>query len=162
LRVLDQFARRTIGVAVQPVAVDGPALCRMFNRAIAGHDLPLRLSFDHDPLLKYRQWMANLRILDVEPVRAVPHVPVSHPFVERLIGTVRREYLDHILFWNVNDLEKKLGAFEHYYITHRAHQGLNGKTPSEMSEGRAPPQANLHNYDWQSHCKGLFTLPVAA
>jgi len=113
LLVMDQFTRRIIGVAVQPVAVDGPALCRMFNRAIAGHDLPLRLSFDHDPLFKYRQWAANLRILQVQPIRSVPHLPVSHPFVERLIGTVRREYLDHILFWNVNDLEKKLEAFKH-------------------------------------------------
>jgi len=26
-------------------------------------------------------------------------VPVSHPFKERLIGTIRREYLDRILFW---------------------------------------------------------------
>ena len=28
-----------------------------------------------------------------------PYVPLSHPFVERLIGTIRREYLDHMLFW---------------------------------------------------------------
>ncbi len=28
-----------------------------------------------------------------------PHVPLSHPFVERLIGTMRREFLDHVLFW---------------------------------------------------------------
>ena len=32
--------------------------------------------------------------------KAVPHVPLSHPFVERLIGTRRREFLDHLLFWN--------------------------------------------------------------
>ena len=162
LLVMDQFTRRIIGVAVQPVAVDGPALCRMFNRAIAGHDLPLRLSFDHDPLFKYGQWAANLRILQVQPIGSVPHLPVSHPFVERLIGTVRREYLDHVLFWTANDLEKKLEAFKHYYNAHRVHQGLNGTAPRELAEGRAPPQANLHDYDWHSHCKGLFTLPVAA
>ena len=27
----------------------------------------------------------------------VPYVPLPHPFVERLIGTIRREYLDHML-----------------------------------------------------------------
>ena len=27
-------------------------------------------------------------------IKTVPYVPLSHPFVERLIGTVRREYLD--------------------------------------------------------------------
>jgi len=35
----------------------------------------------------------------------------SHPFVERLIGTIRREFLDQTLFWNAVDLEKKLGMF---------------------------------------------------
>ena len=32
---------------------------------------------------------ANLRILEIDEIKTVPHVPLSHPFVERLIGTVR-------------------------------------------------------------------------
>jgi hypothetical protein len=32
----------------------------------------------------------------VSEIKSVPHVPLSHPFVERLIGTVRRELLDHV------------------------------------------------------------------
>ena len=35
-------------------------------------------------------------------------VPRSYPFVERLIGTTRREFLDHVLFWNARDLEEGL------------------------------------------------------
>ncbi len=42
---------------------------------------------------------SNLRILEVTEIKTVPYVPLSHPFVERLIGTIRREYLDHMLFW---------------------------------------------------------------
>ena len=45
----------------------------------------------------------------------VPYVPLSHPFVERLIGTIRREYLDRILFWTTADLEAKLIDFQQYY-----------------------------------------------
>ena len=96
LVAMDQYSRRIIGFAVQPMAVDGPALCRMFNEVVTGVTPPTRLSFDHDPLFEFLQWKANLSILDIEPVRSVPHVPVSHPFVERLIGTIRREYLDHV------------------------------------------------------------------
>jgi putative transposase len=42
----------------------------------------------------------------------VPYVPLSHPFVERLVGTIRREYLDQTLFWTTADLEEKLQAFQ--------------------------------------------------
>ena len=41
----------------------------------------------------------NLRVLEITEIKTVPRVPVSHPFIERLIGTIRREYLDRILFW---------------------------------------------------------------
>ncbi|WP_129782470.1 DDE-type integrase/transposase/recombinase [Peristeroidobacter soli] len=93
--VMDQFTRRIVGFAVQPGVVDGPALCRMFNQVIAGAPtLPQCLSSDHDPLFQFHRWRANLRKLEVSEIKTVPHVPLSHPFVERVIGTVRRELLD--------------------------------------------------------------------
>jgi hypothetical protein len=52
----------------------------------------------------------------VREIRTVPYVPLSHPFVERLIGTVRREYLDRDLFWTTADLEMKLLDFQHYLM----------------------------------------------
>ena len=55
LVVMDQYSRRIIGFGVQAVAVDGVALCRMFNQAIVGQVLPVRLSFDHDPLFQFQQ-----------------------------------------------------------------------------------------------------------
>ena len=93
---MDQFSRRIIGFGVQKGAVDGVALCRMFNQAIAGQGLPVRLSSDHDPLFRLEHWKANLRILKIETIHTLPHGPVSLPLVERLIGTIRREYLDAV------------------------------------------------------------------
>jgi transposase InsO family protein len=98
LVVMDQFTRRIIGFAVHAGDVDGSSLCRMFNHVISRQPLPRHLSTDHDPLFRYHRWQANLRVLDIEPVKTVPYVPVSHPFVERLIGSVRREFLDQTLF----------------------------------------------------------------
>ena len=80
----------------------------------------------YDPLFLYHQWQANLRILDVDEIKTVPYTPLSHPFVERLIGTIRREYLDHTLFWNACDLERKLEEFRQYYNAHRVHTSLDG------------------------------------
>src|SRR4051812_45986274 len=88
--------------------MDGVALCRMFQRAIRCQGLPKYLSTDRDPLYRFHQWQANLRVLEITEIKTVPHVPLSHPFVERLIGTIRREYLDLILFWSTADLETKL------------------------------------------------------
>jgi hypothetical protein len=46
----------------------------------------------------------------VTEIKTVPYVPLSHPFIERLIGTIRREYLDHILFWTTADLQRRYPA----------------------------------------------------
>ena len=162
LVVMDQFTRRIVGFGVQAAAVDGPALCRMFNQAIAGQGPPTRLSTDHDPLFRFHRWQANLRILGVEPIQTVPLAPWSHPFVERLIGSLRREYLDHLFYWNAQDLERKLERFRTYFNGSRVHQGLLGDTPGQRAEGSTPPLANLAHYRWQAHCHGLFQLPVAA
>src|SRR5207244_7427624 len=107
--VMDQFTRRIIGFAVRAGALDGAAICRMFNHAIAGAlTLPRHLSSDRDPLFEFHRCKANLRILDVTEIKTVPEVPLSHPFIERLVGTIRRELLDQIPLWSAGDLERKL------------------------------------------------------
>jgi putative transposase len=111
LVVMDQYTRRIIGFGIQRGVVHGLALCRMFQQAIRGAGLPKYLSSDHDPLYRFHQWDANLRILEVTEIKTVPYTPWPHPFVERLIGTIRRECLDQSLFWTTTDLEMKLIAF---------------------------------------------------
>jgi len=162
LVVMDQFTRRIIGFGVHAGDVDGIALCRLFNTAISAQGVPRHLSSDNDPLFRYHRWQANLRILDVKEIKSVPYVPLAHPFVERLIGTVRREYLDHTLFWNASDLERKLEAFRQYYNAHRVHTSLDGDTPSEISCEAIIHRADLNKFQWKSHCRGLYQLPVAA
>ncbi len=91
----------------------------------------------------------------------VPHVPLSHPFVERLIGTIRREFLDQVLFWNGGDLERKLAEFQAYYNEARGHASLEGHTPLTFAcELRCPDRSK--RLRWVSHCRNLVHLPVAA
>jgi transposase InsO family protein len=146
LVVMDQYTRRIIGFGVHAGTVDGIALCRMFNRAIRGQQsMPKYLSSDHDPLYRFGQWQANLRILDVAEIKTVPYVPLSHPFVERLIGTIRREYLDRTLFWTTVDLENKLLEFRDYFNSHRTHHSLEGRTSGHKraSPGRRSPLLSM-------------------
>ncbi len=160
--VMDQFTRRIIGFAVHAGNVNGMILCQMFNKVIAGKSPPRYLSSDNDPLFEYHRWQANLRVLEVDEIKAVPEVPVSHPFVERLIGTVRREYLDHILFWNTVDLERKLDEFKHYYNHERVHASLGGDTPAEVAGESKISLVKIDDFQWQTHCRGLVQLPIAA
>jgi putative transposase len=160
LVVMDQYTRQIIGFGMHAGIVDGMSLCRMFQQAIGRRPVPKYLSSDNDPLFRFQQWQANLRVLEVEEIKTAPYAPLSHPFVERLIGTIRRECLDLTLFWTRYDLESKLRDFQDYYNRHRTHSARAGGTPQETSGPKVP--VNLGFYRWRRHCGGLYQTPLAA
>ena len=84
----------------------------------------------------------------------MPHVPLSHPFVEWLIATVRRELLDHVLFWNTRDLKRKLSDCQAYYNAERVYASLRGNTPLGVSVGETVTRTELDDVRWKSHCCG--------
>jgi transposase InsO family protein len=157
--VMDQYTRRIIGFGVHAGDVDGPTLCRMFNQVTSGQGWPKRISSDNDPLFQYHRWKANLRVLEINEIKSLPHVPMSHPFVERLIGSIRRELLDQTLFWTATDLENKLRDYQCYYNECRTHSGRQGATPTESAGNKV---VDINDYRWKKHCRGLFHLPIAA
>jgi putative transposase len=91
----------------------------------------------------------------------VPYVPLPHPFVERLIGTIRRVCLNGPRFWRAADLERKLLDFHLYYNGHRTDAGLDGHT-SESSTDAGCVRARVSSYRWQPYCPGLYQTPMAA
>ena len=162
LVVMNQFTRRIIGFGVHAGDIDGVVLCRMFIKAISKMGAPKYLSSDNYPLFTYQQWEANLRILEADELKTVPYTPSSHPFVERLIGSVRLELLNQVFFWNTVDLERKLRSFQLYFNQSRTHASLDGSTPAEETDGVDTHRATLENFTWEKHCGGLFELPMAA
>jgi len=159
LVVMDQCTRKIIGFAVHTGDIDGSTLCRLFNNATSGQGWPERISTDNDPVFQYHRWKATLRILEIEEIKSLPYVPMSHPFVERLIGSVRRELLDKAFFWTATDLANKLRDYQQYYNEERCHSGRDGATPVDSGPGKV---IDINNYLWEKHCRGLFQLPVAA
>ena len=155
---MDQYTRRIIGFAAHAGNVDGPALCRMFNDATSRRGWPKCLSSDNDPSFRYYRWKTNLRVLEIEEIKSLPHVPMSHPYVERLIGSIRRELLDQTLFWTATDLENKSQDYQCYYNEHATHSG-QGATPVGSGSEKV---VDTNSYRWKKHCRGLFQLPVAA
>lgn len=160
--VMDQWSRKIIGFAVTKGQVTGESLCQMLN-LIAPLDIsPKRLSHDHDPLFRFHQWARNMDILGIEEIWTVPFVPLSHPFVERLIGTTRRELLDRILFYGEHDLLRKLGQYQEYFNNARVHSGIDGGTPENRYSSQRPSTVSPQDLQWKNYCNGLFCMPIAA
>ena len=123
---------------------------------------PKYLNLDNDPLYRFDRWAPELEAMMINPIYSIPLTPISHPFVERLIGSVRREYLDRLFFWNTLDLQHKLDQYRDYFNEHRVHAGIDGDLPNQRADEIEPRIASLENYSWDSHCNGLFKMPKAA
>jgi transposase InsO family protein len=160
--VMDQFTRRIIGFCVHRGDLSGVVICRMFNKVIFDNGLPKYLSMDNDGLYTFYRWQANLNVLELDEIKSVPEVPVSHPFVERLIGSIRREFLDQIFFWNATDLERKLMSYRRYFNESRGHHGIGSITPLQKSNDKPFRVIPLDEYRRKKHCNGLYQLPTAA
>jgi transposase InsO family protein len=70
-----------------------------------------------------------LRSFGTEEILIAPRAPWQNPFVERLIGTLRRECLDHVIVWNERSLRRTLGLFMAYYHEWRPHLSLDKDAP---------------------------------
>lgn len=81
----------------------------------------------------------GLRIL-----RSPPQAPRANAICERLIGTLRRELLDHILILNETHLHTVLTEYAAHYNTGRPHQGIAQRTPNHDQN---PPNAKVIDLD---------------
>lgn len=88
---------------------------------------------------------AFLESCGITEVRTAYRSPWQNPFVERYIGTLRRETLDHVIVLNQGHLERLLREFiEDYYHIARPHQGLAGETPvSQTKQAEIPGPSKL-------------------
>jgi transposase InsO family protein len=63
----------------------------------------------------------RVKHLGAREVLTAPHAPWQNPFVERVIGSIRRECLDHFLILNEAHLRRLLSGYVAYYNTTRPH-----------------------------------------
>jgi len=76
---------------------------------------------------------STVMAIGVEEVVTAPRSPWQNPYVERLIGSVRRECLDHVIVLNERHLRRILVSYLDYYHRSRTHLSLDKDTP----EGRS-------------------------
>jgi transposase InsO family protein len=99
-------------------------------------------------LLRDRDGMYGLEFqlcaeaLGLEQVRIAPGCPWQSPYVERLIGSVRRECLDHVLVLNRAHLHRVLESYFAYYHTSRCHLSL-GKDAPQTRRTQLPQEGHI-------------------
>jgi transposase InsO family protein len=67
--------------------------------------------------------------MSITEVVSAPASPWQNPYVERLIGSIRRECLNHVIVFNEAHLRRVLTTYTRYYHRSRTHLGLEKDTP---------------------------------
>ena len=71
----------------------------------------------------------RIKSLGIKEVKTAPRSPWQNPYVERLIGSIRRDCLDHVIVLNEQHLRRILREYFNYYHTSRNHLSLNKDPP---------------------------------
>jgi hypothetical protein len=67
--------------------------------------------------------------MDIEEIQTARRSPWQSPFVERLIGSIRRECLDHVIVLDQDHLRRILRSYPFYYHESRTHLSLKRNLP---------------------------------
>jgi transposase InsO family protein len=67
--------------------------------------------------------------MGIEEVVTAPRSPWQNPYAERVIGSIRRECLDHVIVFGEGHLWRTLRSYVNYYHQDRPHQSLDRRPP---------------------------------
>jgi putative transposase len=104
-------------------------------------NVPRYLIRDRDSIYGAR-FRNRVKSLGIEEVLTAPRSPWQNPYVERLIGSIRRECLNHIIIINERHLRRQLKSYSTYYHTARTHLSLDKQSPTPRSI-EPPEQGNV-------------------
>jgi len=75
------------------------------------------------------EFRKTIKAMGIKEVITAPRSPWQNPFVERLIGSIRRECLDHVIVLNEGHLRRILQSYASYFHWSRTHLALGKDTP---------------------------------
>jgi transposase InsO family protein len=92
-----------------------------------GGEAPRYLVRDRDHA--FDAWANTATAMDIDELITAPHAPWQNAYMERLIGSVRRECLDHIIVCTERGRRRVLHAYVDYYQRSRTHLALDKDAP---------------------------------
>jgi putative transposase len=134
LVLLAHDRRRIVHVAV----TDHPTAAwtaQQFREAFPWDHAPRYVLHDRD--LAFQAVTASVNAIGVEIVPTAPRSPWQNAYIERFIGSVRRECLDHMIVLNASGLRTILKSYAAYYSVARTHLSLGKDSP--QSRPVSPP-----------------------
>jgi transposase InsO family protein len=150
LVILDHKRRRIIHFAVTSNPTSS-WLAQQITEAFPWESAPHYLIRDNDGAYGqvFRQRLRSMGILD-RPTSL--RSPWQNGRVERLIGSIRRECLDHVIIFNARHLRRTMRTYVDYYNNSRTHLSLNKDAPERrqiQSSGTIkciPKVGGLHHH----------------
>lgn len=125
---------------------------QQLREAFPFDQLPRYLLRDRDAIFG-NHFREQVRDLGISEVLSAPRSPWQRAYRERVIGTIRRECLDHVIVFHENALRRTLHSYFDYYHRSRTHLSLGKDSPEpraiqppEMGSVVALPQVGgLHH-----------------
>jgi transposase InsO family protein len=136
LVILAHDRRRVVHVAV----TDHPTAAwtaQQLRNAFPNEDGPSYLLHDRDGA--FANIAGTLAAMQIQDVVTAPRSPWQNAYVERFIGSIRRECLDHVIVLSAAGLQRIANAYVAYYMRSRTHLSLEKDSPT--SRPVMPPTA---------------------
>jgi transposase InsO family protein len=90
------------------------------------------------------EFVHRVESMDIRQVLISVRSPWQNPYVERVIGSIRRDCLDHVVIFHERHLRRVLKEYIQYYNEHRTHLGLEKDCPKPRSIER-PDSGPIHS-----------------
>ena len=126
LVMLAHARRRIVHIAV----TDHPTAAwtgQQLREAFPWDEAPRYVVRDRDRA--FAGWLNTAKAMGIEQVLTAPRSPWQNAYVERFIGSVRRECLHHVIVFSATGLQRLMHVYCAYYERSRTHLSLNNDAP---------------------------------
>jgi transposase InsO family protein len=100
---------------------------QQLRNSFSEHDTPRYLLHDRDSV--FADAATTIAGMNMQTVRTAPRSPWQNAYAERVIGSIRRECLDHVIAINETGLQRILTRYIAYYMESRTHLALAKDAP---------------------------------
>lgn len=132
--IMELESRRIVHTAVTLNPTD-EWTAQQLREATPWNNQPKYLIRDNDNKFG-KKFLGVAKSSGIKELKTPFQAPKANAYCERLIGSLKRECLDHFLIFNQYQLKRIVITFVRYYNEHRTHQGIKQRIPARLNQPR--------------------------